>query len=146
MWRRTYRAFEWRPSGDMIAYLQFDESAVGSYPIIDFSPLVPKTTLQRYPKVGTPNPSVRLGLVSLSSRETRWVDLGEPHEYILFMAWTPDGSALNVQTLNRRQNRLRLYRVDPVTARGEVLIEEKRETWVEAYEPPRFLSASGDFL
>jgi hypothetical protein len=30
MWRRTYRAFEWRPSGDMIAYLQFDESAVGS--------------------------------------------------------------------------------------------------------------------
>ena len=108
--------------------------------------MVPKTTLQRYPKVGTPNPSVRLGLVSLSSRETRWVDLGEPHEYILFMAWTPDGSALTVQTLNRRQNRLRLYRVDPVTARGEVLIEEKRETWVEAYEPPRFLSASGDFL
>ncbi|MBI3447313.1 MAG: DPP IV N-terminal domain-containing protein [Acidobacteria bacterium] len=146
MWRRTYRAFEWRPAGDMIAYLQFDESSVGTYPITDFSPVVPKTTLQRYPEVGTPNPSVRLGLVSLSSRETRWVDLGEPHEYVVFMAWTPDGSALTVQTLNRRQNRLRLYAVDPVTARGEVLIEEKSGTWVESYEPPRFLGGSGDFL
>jgi dipeptidyl-peptidase-4 len=146
MWRRTYRAFEWSPSSDMLAYLQFDESAVGSYPITDFSTQVPTTILQRYPKVGTPNPSVRLGLVSLSSRETRWVNLGEPHEYILFMGWAPGGSALTVQTLNRRQNRLRLYRVDPVTARGEVLIEEQRDTWVEAYEPPRFLSGSGDFL
>jgi len=146
MWRRTYRAFWWKPQADAIAFLQFDEDGISTYPITDFSEPVPKTHTQRYPKVGTKNPTVRLGIVGLSARETRWVDLGEPHEYIIFVDWLPDGSALSVQTLNRQQNRLQLYLVDPVTGRGERVIEETRDTWVDVLEPPRFVEGEDDFI
>ena len=146
MSRRSYRAFYWSPQADTIAFLQFDQEEVSTYPITDFSEAVPRTYMQRYPKVGTRNPSVRLGIVSLSNRETRWVDLGEPHEYIINVAWKPDGSALTVQTLNRRQNRLGLYEVDPLTARGQLILEETRDTWVEAFEPPRFVEDEDAFV
>lgn len=146
MWRRTYRAFWWRPQADAIAFLQFDEGGISTYPITDFSDPVPTTHTQKYPKVGTKNPTVRLGIVGLSARETRWVDLGEPHEYIIFVDWLPDGSALSVQTLNRPQNRLQLYLVDPLTGRGEKVIEETRDTWVDVFEPPRFVEGRDEFL
>ena len=146
MWRRTYRAYWWRPQGDAIAFLQFDEEGVSEYPVTDFSSVVPETYTQRYPKVGTRNPSVRLGIVSLSSRETRWVDLGEPHEYIINVDWMPDGSALSVQTMNRRQDRLGLYRVDRLTARGELVLEETSETWVDPFDSPRFLEQGDGFV
>jgi dipeptidyl-peptidase-4 len=146
MWRRTYRAYWWRPQGDAIAFLQFDEEGVSEYPVTDFSSVVPETYTQRYPKVGTRNPSVRLGIVSLSSRETRWVDLGEPHEYIINVDWMPDGSALSVQTMNRRQDRLGLYRVDRLTARGELVLEETSETWVDPFDSPRFLEQDDGFV
>ncbi len=146
MWRRTYRAFEWSPAGNAIAFLQFDESEVGHYPVTDFSPVEPDTFMQRYPKVGTANPTVRLGIVSLSSRETRWIDLGEAHEYLIHVAWKPDGSGLTVQTLNRRQNRLGLYDIDPATARGQLVLEEQRSTWVETFESPRYLDDGNSFL
>lgn len=146
MWRLTYQAYAWRPQGDAIAYLQFDEEGVSTYPITDFSTVVPTTKMQRYPKVGTRNPTVRLGIVSISSRETRWVDLGEEHEYITDVRWKPDGSALTVQTMNRRQDRLGLYEVDASTARGRLILEESTKTWIEPVDTPRFLSSGEAFV
>jgi len=146
MWRLTYRAFAWRPQGDSIAYLQFDEDGVSTYPITDFSTVVPTTKMQRYPKVGTKNPTVRLGIVSLSSRETRWVDLGEAHEYVTDVHWKPDGSGLTVQTMNRRQDRLQLYDVGFESARGRLILEERTETWVEPVDTPRFLDSGDAFV
>lgn len=146
MWRRTYRAFWWRPQGDAIAFLQFDEADVATYPVTDFAPTVPETHDQRYPKVGTANPTVRLGIVNLSSRQTRWVELDQPHEYLIHAAWSDDGDYLSIQALNRSQDRLVLYRVDPRTARAEPVLTETRDTWVESDEPPRFLKRSDDFI
>ncbi|MEM9303095.1 MAG: DPP IV N-terminal domain-containing protein [Pseudomonadota bacterium] len=146
MWRRTYRAFWWKPQGDAIAFLQFDEAVVSTYPVTDFSETVPETHDQRYPKVGTTNPTVRLGIVNLSSRETNWVELTEPHEYLIHVGWSEQGDFLSVQALDRRQDRLVLYRVDPSTTRGEIVLTESRDTWVDSDEPPRFLEESNDFI
>ncbi|HXI03773.1 MAG TPA: DPP IV N-terminal domain-containing protein [Candidatus Saccharimonadales bacterium] len=146
MWRTTHRAFYWRPQGDAIAYLQFDEKGVSTYPITDFSTQVPTTRMQSYPEVGTRNPSVRLGVVSLSSRETRWIDLGEPHEYLVYVTWDPDGSSLWVQALNRRQNRLRLYRIAAGETRGKMILEETSDTWVEPMDYPRFVGDGDAFV
>ena len=40
-----------------------------------FEPNIPKLTRQRYPKTGGVNPSVRLGVLELSTGKTTWVDL-----------------------------------------------------------------------
>lgn len=136
MWRSSYQAYEWSPDESRIAFFQFDVAGVDRYPITDYATPNPKTEFQIYPKAGSKNPSVRLGVVSLSSRETRWVDLGAPSEYLIHITWKPDGSGFYVQSLNRDQNHLRLYEVDPELARGEILLEERSETWVSAYNMP----------
>ncbi|MGC9329696.1 MAG: S9 family peptidase, partial [Candidatus Hinthialibacter sp.] len=146
-YRRGYKAFYWSPNNDSLAYLQFDESSVSTYPVTDFSKPVPETRNMAYPKVGTKNPSVRLGVVSLSTRDTRWIDLGEPYEYIARVEWRPDGEVLAVQTLNRAQNRLTLLYADPYTGRSRIILEETDDAWVNAHGGPYYVDdEGGDFL
>ena len=145
-YRRGYRAFYWSPNNDSLAYLQFEQQGVSVYPITDFSASVPKTKNMLYPKVGTKNPQVRLGVVSLSTRETHWIDLQEPYEYIINVAWHPSGKFIAIQTLNRRQNHLTLRFADPATGRSWVVLEEKSDKWVENHGGPYFLKNKEGFL
>lgn len=144
-YRRGYRAFYWPPTNDALAYLQFDENGVSTYPVTDFSTPVPNTRNMYYPKAGTRNPTVRVGVVSLSTRQTRWIDLGEPYEYIARVEWHPDGKTLAIQTLNRAQTQLRLLFADPILGTSHIVLEENDEKWVNANGGPYFLE-NGDFL
>ena len=55
----------WSPDGHRVAYWQFDTTGVQQFTLIDnTSELYPKTTLIPYPKSGTSNSSVRVGVVS----------------------------------------------------------------------------------
>ncbi len=145
-YRRSWRAFEWSPDSTAIAYLQFDEAGVSLYPVVDYSNPVPATRMMPYPKTGTKNPAVRVGVVPLSTRETRWIDLGEPYEYIAEMAWHPGGQILAIQTLNRAQTQLRLLFADPVRGTSRVILEENDPAWVNAHGGPYFLEKGKGFL
>ncbi len=145
-YRRSWRAFYWSPNNDAIAYLQFDENGVSTYPVTDFSSPVPKTSNMHYPKAGTKNPLVRLGVVSLSTRHTQWIDLGEPYEYITDVTWHPDGKTLAVQVMNRDQTRLRLLFANPVDGTSRIILEEQDDVWINVQGGPFFLEENDDFL
>lgn len=144
--RSSWRAFYWSPNNDRLAYLQFDERDVSVYPVTDFSKPVPKTREMRYPKTGTVNPTVRLGVVALSTRETRWVDLGEPYEYICSVEWLPDGETLAAQVMNRKQTMLRLLFVNLQTGECKTVLEETDDEWVSYHGKPYFLKKQDAFL
>jgi dipeptidyl-peptidase 4 len=138
IWTRAPTAFWWSPDGRAIAYLQFDETPVESYPITDWSPKYPKVEWQKYPKAGEPNPRVRLGVVDVGSGSTTWISTGgaagEEAEYLARVAWTPDGKELRVQRLNRDQNRLdilRCQRADGRCAPLTPLYTEEHKTWID---------------
>lgn len=141
MWRSTYQAYEWSPRSDRIAYFQFDESGIDTYPIVDSSKPVPVTREMSYPKAGNRNPGIRLGIVSLSNRVTRWVELPELHEYLVHIYWEPSGDFLYVQGVNRHQNRLVLYKVNPDSAIGVPVLEESSPTWTNVFNMPMFPDA-----
>ena len=69
-----YKSFWWSPDSRSIAYYRFDNSEVPVFPI--FSPFGQNGSLSmtRYPNAGQTNPSVRVGVVELSSAETTWAD------------------------------------------------------------------------
>lgn len=142
MWRSTYRAYEWSPNNDKIAYFQFDESGTDVYPLIDYTTPVPKSKFMTYPKAGNKNPTIRLGIVSLSNRETTWVKLPNLHEYLIHIFWDNSGDYFYVQGLNRKQNHLHLYKVNSETGVGELVLEEKSEAWINAFNMPMFPQAS----
>ena len=54
----------WSPHGKNLVFLQMDETQVPTYPITDWLPTHPRVEMEKYPKVGDPNPAVRLGVIS----------------------------------------------------------------------------------
>ena len=74
--------------------------------------------LQRYPRAGGVNPTVRLGVVELATGQTVWMrgpdgpaaELGLPEGYIGRVSWDGAANALLFQLLSREQKRLALMR------------------------------------
>src|SRR5581483_16223 len=74
--------FRWSPDGRAIAYWQFDTSGIGSFLLInDTDSLYPFTVAEPYPKAGTTNSAVRIGVVSASGGPTTWIQVpGDPRQ------------------------------------------------------------------
>ena len=53
----------WSPDSKQIVFLHMDETKVPTYPITDWMPTHPTVDQEKYPKVGDPNPVVKLGVV-----------------------------------------------------------------------------------
>lgn len=141
----------WSPDGSAIAYLQSDESGVGEMLYLDYEPAIPLVIRQRYPKTGSANPRVRVGIVDVAGdaeqRPTTWVDLGTfPHEYIARVQWLPDGERLSVQTLDRSQTKLDLFFADPTDGSAKHIFRESDPGWVNLHDDLHFLESGEGFL
>src|SRR6185437_4957941 len=75
-------AYWWSPDSKRIAYLQFDESPVTPYPIIDMASMTGETLTTRYPQAGSPNPILRVGVISVNGGDTTWMDTGSQRTFI----------------------------------------------------------------
>ena len=99
--------FRWSPDGRRIAYWQFDTTGVGIFSLInDTASLYPTITRIPYPKAGTTNSAVRIGVVSAAGGKTRWMQTpGDPrNNYLARLEWI-DEETVAMQQLNRLQNR-----------------------------------------
>jgi len=137
--------YRWSPDSRSLAYWQFDSSGVGVFNLINNTDATyPKLIPIPYPKVGTANSAVRVGVVSAGGGKTKWMAVpGDPREnYIAGMRW--QGKSLVLQQLNRLQNRQDLLEADAKTGQVKQVFQDKDETWVDAHEP-EFL-ADGSFV
>jgi len=125
--------FWWSPDSKAIAFLRSDDSRVDLSTFTSFRPAVPEVITQRYPRVGRPNPEVRLGVVELSDGRTSWIEPWPGQEYILGVTWKPDGRSVAVQTTNRAQDRLDILLVDRAGATRR-LLTERDPAWVNQKE------------
>jgi dipeptidyl-peptidase 4 len=134
-------AWQWSPDGRQIAFLKFDESAEQMFEMVDQRGQYPVATRFRYPKVGTPNAEVRLGVIDVGTGQTRFFDTntwqsgGDTHEYLPQFGWTPaiDGKArVWAFRMNRDQNALDLLYGDPETMQVRTVLQERRDDgWLE---------------
>lgn len=99
--------FRWSPDGTQIAYWQSDTEVIGTFYMINnvdsiYSKLLPIP----YPKVGTDNSSVKVGVVSASGGNTKYFDVpGDPqNNYLARMDFIPNSNEVMIQQLNRKQN------------------------------------------
>lgn len=127
--------FWWSDDSQAIAFLRSDESAVDVSTFTSFRPAVPEVFTQRYPRVGRPNPSVRLGVVDVPSGRTVWMETLEPgYEYILGVTWRPDGRVVAAQTTNRAQDRLDVLILDRTDGKTRLLLTDRDAAWVNQKE------------
>lgn len=125
--------FTWSPDGTHIAYWQFDTTGVGIYSLIDNTThLYPTITRYPYPKVGTTNSAVRIGVVPANGGKTRWLKTpGDPrNSYLATLDWV-DANTVAMQQLNRLQNRNDFLLGDVRTGNVTQTFRDESKAWVE---------------
>jgi dipeptidyl-peptidase-4 len=135
----------WSPDSSRIVFMQMNEAKVPTYPITDFIPQHPTVYNEKYPKVGDPNPEVRLGVVSAAGGAVKWIHLTDEKDmYIPRFGWLHDG-VVWAQLLNRAQNQLDLYFVDVASGKSRRVLSEKSDTWIEVDNNVQFLKSGDKF-
>ncbi len=126
-------AFEWSPDGRHIAYLQFDQSNVPEFSLINYTDtLYPVITKYHYPKPGQTNSAVRLGIVSASGGRTRWAELpGNPRDfYIPRIGWA-DAQQVILEQMDRRQHTNNIWLADAKTGSAGLMFQDHDDAWVD---------------
>jgi len=127
-----FRAFWWNPNSKQLAYMHFDESMVPMFPIYNSDGQHGFIEETRYPKSGDRNPEVKLGFVSPDGGNTVWSDFNDKEDqYFGWPVWRNDGSTLLVQWINRGQDHLKIFDVNPATGAKKIMYEEQQKTWVD---------------
>ena len=140
--------FRWSPDGKAIAYWQFDSTGVGIFPLINNTDtLYPVVTRIPYPKVGTTNSAVRIGVVPADGGKTRWLQTpGDPRQtYLARMDWLDDRTVA-VQQLNRLQNQNDVLLGDTKTGAVRRAFRDQSTTWVEVVDGVEWLDGGKGFL
>ncbi|MBW8015489.1 MAG: S9 family peptidase [Planctomycetes bacterium] len=148
--------FSFSPNGKYIAYWNFDSSGVGEFQLINYTDeLYPKIMSYQYPKVGTTNSAVRIGVVSVKGGRTKWLDTKDDlrDNYIPKMSWIPDTNKIVLQRMNRLQNtnRLMVTKISSGFLGGvkatplKTIITEKDDAWVDIHNDMKWFDKGSSF-
>ncbi len=136
------KAFEWSPDGKYLAYIKFDESEVPEFSMDKYgtygNDLYPSQEVFKYPKAGEVNATVSLHIYDLSKATSTEIDLGEPY-YIPRLKWSQEDHLLSVQTINRKQNTLKLHFVNTKNYSVKTILTETDEAYVDVTDDLTFL-------
>jgi dipeptidyl-peptidase-4 len=138
----------WSPDSKQIVFLHMDETNVPTYPITNWNPTHPTVDNEKYPKVGDPNPEVRLGVVEAGGGKVRWISLTKDEQaYIPRLGWASDG-VIWAEVLNRQQDKMDLYFVDAKSGKSRIVLTETTpDAWIDfEHVEVRFLKSGGSFL
>jgi dipeptidyl-peptidase 4 len=138
----------WSPDSKQIVFLHMDETKVPTYPLVNWSPTHPTVDNEKYPKVGDPNPTVRLGVADAEKGKVRWISLTNDEEvYVPRFGWVRDG-VIWAEVLNRNQDKMDLYFVDVKSGKSRIVLTETTPgAWIDfEHVEVRLLNSSGGFL
>lgn len=135
----------WSKDDNLLAFVRFDESEVPVYGFDNYksyceenplSDIYPTTYSYKYPLAGYPNSKVSVHSYNLDTRITKTMDLPIGEDYVPSIEFDGEGINLMVMLLNRDQNDLRLYKVNPGSTVGHLVMTEKSGAWLspEAYQ------------
>ena len=128
------RAFAWNADGTSLGWIRFDESHVKTYSLQLFEGAKPTRSefhdypgeySYKYPKAGQDNSKVSLWSYDMKTGKTLALDVPvDADGYYPRIKTTPDANSLIVYTMNRHQDDMRLYSVNPFTGKSKQIIQE----------------------
>jgi len=143
---RRWDSFWWSPDSKQVAFLRFDETKMPIFHVINDIPVHQNVERTAYPKVGDPNPEVRLGVANVAG-EVQWVktpDAGPEPLVFSRVGWrNPKEVYFTIQ--NRTQTYMDLY-VTHFGGEPQRLLHETTKAWVYYELEPKFLKDGGFIL
>lgn len=134
-------AFDFSADSEMLAWIRFDESNVktfafpwykGARPAKSEYALYPGSCEYKYPKAGEDNSKVSVLTYDIKSRVTRTMQVPlDADGYIPRIQFTGDRDKLMVLTLNRHQDRLDFYAVNPRSTNAQLVLREENKKYID---------------
>jgi dipeptidyl-peptidase-4 len=140
--------FRWSSDSKEIAYWQSNTKGVGTFYLINnVDSIYSKPIPLPYPKVGTPNSAVKLGVVSANGGKTRWLNLpgDSRNNYIARMDYVPGKNELIIQQLNRLQNTNRVWIANTNTLALNNIYTDTDEAFLNIHDNIVWLENSNAF-
>ena len=140
--------FHWSPDGKSIAFWRFDTETVQDFTLINNTDALYPTTKQfAYPKVGTRNSAVRIGVVNVQSGATNWTPIvGDPeNSYVPRIQWIKQTGELIVREMNRLQNTETIHLLNFDNDTHRVLHTETDEAWIDLQNELHFSAGAESF-
>ncbi len=129
--------FRWSPDGKNIAYWQSDTKGVGTFYMINnvdsnYSVPIPLP----YPKVGTANSAVKVGVIAASGGKTKWFAVpGDPrNNYLARMDYISGSDEVMIQQLNRLQNTNTVWVGNTKTMALKNILTDKDEAFLDIHD------------
>lgn len=126
--------FRWSPDSRSIAFWQVDATKIRDFYMINntdsaYSRIIPV----EYPKVGEPPSPVRIGVITVSTGNIKWMNIpGDPQQnYLPRMQWAGNSAELIVQQLNRKQNQSKLFYSNATDGSSKEFYSENDKAWIE---------------
>jgi dipeptidyl-peptidase-4 len=122
----------WSPQGNYLAFYRMDESMVGDYPLVDISAREAELKNIKYPMAGMLSHEVTVGIYSVQSGQTVYLQTGKPKDhYLTNISWEPSEKYIYIAELNRRQNHLQLNKYSVETGEKVLtLFEERNDRYI----------------
>ena len=134
------RAFDWSPDSKKIVYMRFDESKVPIFSMEVYgNNNYPFPYMFRYPKAGEENSIVDLFVYELDSRSKEPILFEENPYYIPRIKFSGGDHSLIIQTMNRHQNELKMWRWDTKNKTFKLLLREYDKAYVSINDDLKFL-------
>ena len=129
--------FRWSPDGKSIAYWHSDTRGTGVFYMINnvdslYSSVIPFP----YPKAGTQNSAVKVGVVDVATAQSRWFDVpGDPrNHYLARMDFIPNSNEVMIQQLNRLQNTNKVFVGDVATMELRNIYTDTDEAFLNVHD------------
>ena len=133
-------AMRWNGDDTVLAYIKFNESQVPEYKFdlysgyCDSDPLgdlYPQSFGYKYMLPGFKNSEVKVCAYNLDNRTTKTMDLPlASDDYIPSLEFDGNGERLMVSVLNREQNTLKIFNVNPASTVSKLILTEQSDTWI----------------
>ena len=140
--------FRWSPDSKNIAYWQSDTKAVGTFYLINnVDSIYSKPLPFPYPKVGTENSAVKIGVVSIQGGPTKWFAIpGDPkNNYLARMDFIPGSSDVMIQQLNRLQNTNKVWIGNIQTMALKNIMTDTDEAFLDVHDDMVWLDQNKSF-
>lgn len=143
----TTSLVDFSPDNQLIAFVRFDESEVPDYTFQWYKDQIyPSSETFKYPKAGKSNSKVVCQIFDINNKTLRTVKLSQEYEYIPRILFLPNSADLVVMTLNREQNNLSLYKVNPRSLVSQLLLQERNKFYIDESWIRQIMFADNYFL
>ena len=127
-----YRQPSWSPDGKHIVFIETDETDVRQRAVlVPSDPSYPGVRHHRFARVGEKITSLRVGVIDVEKRTTKWLDIEQPDEgyYLGQVDWAASSREVLVEKLSRFRDKREFLLTNIETGDIRRIYQETNDAW-----------------